>query len=125
MLRMLCALVFSSSALGSTIVCCNTRYTSVSIALINFRSTASQCDGEATSQVNDCSFLGATDYQHHSQTLLRRCHLSHAWLQIDNLIVNILEPAFTPSLLVTLGLSSLLGIFKIGQLGRAGINYKE
>jgi hypothetical protein len=45
--------------------------------------------------------------------------------QVDEFIVNVLEPAFTPSLLVTLGFSSVLGIFKLGQLGRAGVNYKE
>jgi hypothetical protein len=45
--------------------------------------------------------------------------------QIDQLIVNILEPAFTPSLLVTLGLSSVLGIFKIGQMQRSGVDYRE
>ena len=44
---------------------------------------------------------------------------------LDNVIVNVLEPSFTPSLIVTLTLSSLLGAFKLGQLGRAGVNYKE
>eukprot|EP00611_Tribonema_gayanum_P004585 TRINITY_DN13791_c0_g1_i1.p2 TRINITY_DN13791_c0_g1~~TRINITY_DN13791_c0_g1_i1.p2 ORF type:complete len:252 (-),score=94.17 TRINITY_DN13791_c0_g1_i1:162-917(-) len=44
---------------------------------------------------------------------------------VDQFIVSTLEPAFTPSLLVTLGFSSVLGIFKLGQLGRAGVNYRE
>ena len=46
-------------------------------------------------------------------------------LQVDKLITEVLEPAFTPSLIVTLAFSSVLGIFKLGQLGRAGVNYKE
>eukprot|EP00612_Vaucheria_litorea_P005544 CAMPEP_0171462890 /NCGR_PEP_ID=MMETSP0945-20130129/6760_1 /TAXON_ID=109269 /ORGANISM="Vaucheria litorea, Strain CCMP2940" /LENGTH=193 /DNA_ID=CAMNT_0011989533 /DNA_START=108 /DNA_END=689 /DNA_ORIENTATION=+ len=44
---------------------------------------------------------------------------------IDNIVVNYLEPAFTPSLFVLLAFSSLLGVFKVSQLGKSGVNYKE
>ena len=43
----------------------------------------------------------------------------------DKFIVETLQPAFTPAMLSLLGCSSVLGIFKMGQMQRAGVQYKE
>jgi len=44
---------------------------------------------------------------------------------IDNFIVNVVEPNFTPGLLVLLGFSVSLGVFAAAQLGSAGSQYSE
>lgn len=44
---------------------------------------------------------------------------------IDNFITNVVEPNFTPSLLVLLGFSVSLGIFAALQLGSSGSQYSE
>jgi hypothetical protein len=44
---------------------------------------------------------------------------------IDSFIVNIIEPNFTPGLLVLLGFSVSLGIFASAQLGSSGSVYSE
>eukprot|EP00547_Thalassionema_nitzschioides_P007926 CAMPEP_0194198900 /NCGR_PEP_ID=MMETSP0156-20130528/116_1 /TAXON_ID=33649 /ORGANISM="Thalassionema nitzschioides, Strain L26-B" /LENGTH=215 /DNA_ID=CAMNT_0038923729 /DNA_START=150 /DNA_END=797 /DNA_ORIENTATION=+ len=44
---------------------------------------------------------------------------------IDQFIVNIVEPNFTPCLLVLLGFSVSLGIFAALQLGSSGSQYRE
>jgi hypothetical protein len=44
---------------------------------------------------------------------------------IDKFIVNIVEPNFTPGLLVLLGFSVSLGAFATMQMASAGSTYKE
>lgn len=44
---------------------------------------------------------------------------------IDSLIVNYVEPNFTPGLLVLLGFSVSLGVFTAAQLGSESANYRE
>lgn len=44
---------------------------------------------------------------------------------VDSFIVNVVEPNFTPGLLVLLGFSVSLGAFSALQLGSAGAQYKE
>jgi len=44
---------------------------------------------------------------------------------VDNFIVNVIEPNFTPGLLVLLGFSVSLGIFATAQLGSGSSVYKE
>mmetsp|Transcript_26376 Transcript_26376/g.40479 ORF Transcript_26376/g.40479 Transcript_26376/m.40479 type:complete len:273 (+) Transcript_26376:35-853(+) len=44
---------------------------------------------------------------------------------IDNFIVTVVEPNFTPGLLVLLGFSVSLGIFASAQLGSSGSQYSE
>mmetsp|Transcript_15538 Transcript_15538/g.22766 ORF Transcript_15538/g.22766 Transcript_15538/m.22766 type:complete len:244 (+) Transcript_15538:80-811(+) len=44
---------------------------------------------------------------------------------VDSFIVNVIEPNFTPGLLVLLGFSICLGIFATAQLGSASSTYKE
>mmetsp|Transcript_41092 Transcript_41092/g.60307 ORF Transcript_41092/g.60307 Transcript_41092/m.60307 type:complete len:245 (-) Transcript_41092:331-1065(-) len=44
---------------------------------------------------------------------------------IDNIIVNIIEPNFTPGLLVLLGFSVSLGLFATAQLGSGSSQYTE
>ena len=40
-------------------------------------------------------------------------------------MLKILEPAFTPALLVVFAFSVTLGVLKLGQAGRAGARYRE
>ena len=44
---------------------------------------------------------------------------------VDSFIVNVIEPNFTPGLLVLLGFSVCLGIFATAQLGSGSSTYKE
>lgn len=44
---------------------------------------------------------------------------------VDSFIVNVIEPNFTPALLVLLGFSVSLGIFATAQLGSSSSTYKE
>lgn len=44
---------------------------------------------------------------------------------LDSLIVNVVEPNFTPLLGVLLGFSVSLGLFSAGQLGSKGSVYRE
>merc|ERR1712071_392353 len=44
---------------------------------------------------------------------------------IDEIIVNVIEPSFTPGLLVLLGFSVSLGLFASAQLGSASSQYQE
>ena len=44
---------------------------------------------------------------------------------VDNLIVNVIEPNFTPGLLVLLGFSVSLGAFAAAQLGSASATYRQ
>jgi len=46
-------------------------------------------------------------------------------VEMDDFIVNVIEPNFTPGLLVLLGFSISLGIFAGAQLGSASSQYKE
>eukprot|EP00545_Synedropsis_sp_CCMP1620_P005905 CAMPEP_0119014174 /NCGR_PEP_ID=MMETSP1176-20130426/9397_1 /TAXON_ID=265551 /ORGANISM="Synedropsis recta cf, Strain CCMP1620" /LENGTH=246 /DNA_ID=CAMNT_0006967323 /DNA_START=34 /DNA_END=774 /DNA_ORIENTATION=+ len=45
--------------------------------------------------------------------------------EIDSFIVNVVEPNFTPGLLVLLGFSVSLGIFATAQMGSSGSRYSE
>lgn len=44
---------------------------------------------------------------------------------VDNFIVNVIEPNFTPGLLVLLGFSVSLGAFAAAQLGSASATYRQ
>ena len=44
---------------------------------------------------------------------------------VDNFIVNVVEPNFTPGLLVVLGFSIALGVLATASLGSEGAQYRE
>ncbi|CAM9658507.1 unnamed protein product [Ascophyllum nodosum] len=44
---------------------------------------------------------------------------------LDNFVVQTIQPSFTPSLVATFGFSSAWGLLKLGQMGQEGVVYKE